>query len=207
MLEPERHSLSKQGANSPGTPNSESLPPLNFSQIGETISMLALTVAQIETSMKEGDQSVNQLTDSFTELASHSQEIIAEANKLDESVAHEGEIRKNMLAAAEGLSDKIQQAVIAFQFYDRLSQRLDHASHSLEKIGHLIANPEERYQEGAWRIVQEEIKSSYTMEAERIMFEHIMRGHSVAEALDIYHHQFSKDEKEDFDTDDDVELF
>jgi uncharacterized protein YoxC len=197
MLEPERHSLSSQGT----------LPKLNFSQIGETISMLALTVAQIETSMKEGDQSVNQLTDSFTDLASHNQEIIEEALKLDENIPHEAEIRQNMLQAAEGLSGKVQQAVIAFQFYDRLSQRLDHASHSLEKIGHLIADSQERYQEDAWRNMQNEIKNSYTMEAERIMFEHIMRGHSVAEALEIYHHQFKKEAEEKFDTDDDVELF
>lgn len=197
MLEPERHSLSTQG----------SLTELNFSQVGETIAMLALTVAQIETSMKEGDQSVNQLTDSFTDLASHSQEIIAEAQKLDVDIPHEALIRKNMLQAAEGLSGKIQQAVIAFQFYDRLSQRLDHASHSLEKIGHLIADSGERYQEDAWRNVQNDIKSSYTMEAERIMFEHIMRGHSVAEVLEIYHHQFQKEQDESFDTDDDVELF
>lgn len=197
MLEPERHSLSTQS----------SLTELNFSQVGETIAMLALTVAQIETSMKEGDQSVNQLTDSFTDLASHSQEIISEAQKLDINIPHEAEIRQNMLQSAEGLSGKIQQAVIAFQFYDRLSQRLDHASHSLEKIGHLIANSGERYQEDAWRNVQEDIKSSYTMEAERIMFEHIMRGHSVAEALEIYHHQFQKEKDEAFDTDDEVELF
>jgi uncharacterized protein YoxC len=197
MLEPQRHSLGSQG----------SLPALNFSQVGETIAMLALTVAQIETSMKEGDQSVNLLTDSFTDLASHSQEIIAEAQKLDENIPHEAEIRKKMLQAADGLSEKIQQAVIAFQFYDRLSQRLDHTSHSLEKIGHLIADASERYKENSWRNVQEDIKNSYSMEAERIMFEHIMRGHSVAEALEIYHHQFKKDKEESFNTDDDIELF
>ena len=197
MLEPERHSLGSQ----------ESQPTMNFSQVGETIAMLALTVAQIETSMKEGDKSVNQLTDSFTDLASHSQEIIKEAQKLDENIPHEALIRENMLQAAEGLTGKIQQAVIAFQFYDRLSQRLDHASHSLEKIGHLIADSADRYEENAWRKVQNEIKSSYTMEAERIMFEHIMRGHSVAEALEIYQHQFNKDEEGNFNTDDDIEFF
>lgn len=197
MLESERHSLGSQ----------ESQPTMNFSQVGETIAMLALTVAQIETSMKEGDKSVNQLTDSFTDLASHSQEIIEEAQKLDVNIPHEALIRKSMLQAAEGLTGKIQQAVIAFQFYDRLSQRLDHASHSLEKIGHLIADSGERYEENAWRKVQDEIKSSYTMEAERIMFEHIMRGHSVAEALEIYQHQFNKDEEGNFNTDDDVEFF
>ena len=197
MLEPERHSLGSQ----------VSQPTMNFSQVGETIAMLALTVAQIETSMKEGDKSVNQLTESFTDLASHSQEIIGEAQRLDENIPHEALIRKNMLQAAEGLTGKIQQAVIAFQFYDRLSQRLDHASHNLEKIGHLIADSGDRYEESAWRKVQHEIKSSYTMEAERIMFEHIMRGHSVSEALEIYHHQFNKSEEEGFNTDDDVEFF
>jgi hypothetical protein len=197
MLQPERHSLGSQ----------VSQPTMNFSQVGETIAMLALTVAQIETSMKEGDQSVNQLTDSFTDLANHSQEIIAEAQRLDINIPHEANIRKNMLNAAEGLSEKIQQAIIAFQFYDRLNQRLDHASHSLEKIGHLIADSSERYQESAWRNAQEDIKNSYTMESERIMFEHIMRGHSVAEALEIYQHQFKKEKNEDFGTDDDIELF
>lgn len=70
----------------------------------------------------------------------------------------------------------------------------------------MIADSNERYQEHAWRSVQEDIKSSYTMAAERIMFEHIMRDHNVAEALDIYH-QFKKNKEESFNTDDDIELF
>lgn len=197
MSKPKRHSLGSQLTQ----------PSINFSQVSETIAMLALTIAQIETSMKEGDKSVNQLTSSFTDLASHSQEIIEEAKKLDVQIPREAAIRKKMLETAAGLSGKIQQAVIAFQFYDRLSQRLDHASSSLENIGHLIANSEQRYEEDAWRKMQENIKSSYTMEAERIMFEHIMRGHSVAEALEIYQHQFNKTEDETFDTDDDIEFF
>jgi hypothetical protein len=112
-----------------------------------------------------------------------------------------------VLNAAEELSERVQQAIIAFQFYDRLNQRLDHASHSLEKIGHLIANSSERYQESAWRNAQEDIKNSYTMESERIMFEHIIQGHSVAEALEIYQHQFKKEKNEGFGTDNDNELF
>ncbi len=47
MLKPERHSLGSQITQ----------PSINFSQVGETIAMLALTIAQIETSMKEGDKS------------------------------------------------------------------------------------------------------------------------------------------------------
>lgn len=196
MLETQRHTLASQASQAT----------MNFSQVGETIAMLALTVAQIETSMKEGDQSVNQLTGSFTEIAHHNQEIITAAQKLNPATPHEAIVQNSLLSTTEQLSKKIQQAVIAFQFYDRLSQRLDHASHSLEKVGHLIANANERYQESAWRMVQEEIKSSYTMDSERIMFEHIMRGHSVAEALEIYHDQLQKDNNKHHDGDD-AELF
>lgn len=199
MVIAKRHTL--------GTASTSQNPDLDWSQIGETVAMLALTVAQIETSMNEGEQSVNQLTDSFTDLATHNQEIIAEATKLDDNIPHEAEIKKRMLAAAEGLEDKVQKAVTAFQFYDRLSQRLDHASHNLEKLGHLVADANERYQPTAWKALQESIKSSYTMEAERIMFEHIMRGHSVSEALEIYRHHFEKSKDEQFGTDDEIELF
>ena len=74
-------------------------------------------------------------------------------------------------------------------------------------MGHLIADPAQRYQPRPWDGLQQEIKSNYTMEAERIMFEHIMAGHSVAEALEIYHHHFSQQDADDFGTNDDIELF
>ena len=177
MSSTDRHTL--------GTASAALKPDLDWSQVSETVAMLALTVAQIETSMNEGDKSVNQLTESFTELATHNQEIIDEAQKLSDEIPHEKAIKERMLKASEGLGDKVQKAVMAFQFYDRLSQRLDHASHSLEQLGHLVANPSQRYAPTAWKDLQNTIKSSYTMEAERIMFEHIMRGHSVSEALEI----------------------
>ena len=44
------------------------------------------------------------------------------------------------------------------------------------------------------------------MEAERLMFEHIMMGVSVDEALEIYHHNFNNAAEEDT-SGDDIELF
>jgi len=34
-----------------------------------------------------------------------------------------------------------------------------------------------------------------------------MRGHSVSEALEIYHHHFEKNKDDQFGTDDEIELF
>lgn len=174
---------------------------VNWSQVGETLAMLALAVAQIDTSLTEGSQSIDKLTSSFTAMAENTQKLLQIATESGPSIPVEiGHL-------AHDLQSEIQQAVIAFQFYDRLTQRLEHVGNSLEQVGHLIADPAQRYLPAHWSKLQREIKSNYTMEAERIMFEHIMAGHSVAEALEIYHHHFSHHDADDFGTDDDIELF
>ena len=63
------------------------------------------------------------------------------------------------------------------------------------------------YNPERWHALQERIKNSYTMDAERIMFEHILRGHSIEEALEIYRHHFKLTEARKDEGDDDVELF
>ena len=183
-------------------------PDLDWSQIRETISMLTLAVAQIETTLTDGTQSVGELTDSFTQIASDADEITNLTSNLN---SNEGliEYKDKVLTAAMSISEKLHQAVIAFQFYDRISQRLDHVSTSLDKLGHVISNPASLYSPSSWLTLQDDIKSSYTMEAERLMFEHIMQGNTVEEALQIYQHHFSLDnESKDTEEDDnDVELF
>ncbi|MCD8521036.1 MAG: hypothetical protein LRY66_15915 [Saccharospirillaceae bacterium] len=174
---------------------------IDWSQIGETLTMLALAVAQIDSSLHEGNQSINKLTTSFTAMADNSQKLLQLAASADSGMTPEaGQI-------ASELQQEIQQAIIAFQFYDRLTQRLEHVGDSLERMGHLIADAKQRYQSGAWNGLQKHIKSNYSMEAERIMFEHIMAGHSVTEALEIYRHHFDKQAQDNFSTNDDIEFF
>lgn len=174
---------------------------VSWSQVSETLTMLALAVAQIDTSLHEGSQSIDKLTGSFTAMASNTQKLLQLAESGSSDPAHV----KNI---ALDLQREIQQAIVAFQFYDRLTQRLEHVGDSLEQMGHLIADPAQRYLPTHWSHLQQQIKNNYTMEAERIMFEHIMAGHSVAEALEIYHHYFSLQKEDDaFGTTDDIELF
>ncbi|GAA6145324.1 hypothetical protein [Thalassolituus maritimus] len=174
---------------------------LNWSQIGETLTLLALAVAQIDTSMKEGNDSVDTLTHSFTAIAGKSRLL------LDHFAKASSEAPDEIKEAAEVIHQEVGKAVVAFQFYDRLSQRMEHIGESLEKTGHLISDPAGRYMEREWAKLQDEIKANYTMEAERIMFEHILAGRSIAEALEIYHHHFNKPMDDAFGTDDDIELF
>ena len=182
-------------------------PDLDWSQIRETITMLALAVAQVESSMTDGTQSVNTLTDSFTRMADYVKKIRVVTQKVTpEKLPHFKEVIEN---AASRLEEDVQNAVVAFQFYDRISQRLDHVCSSLDQLGGILSNPSALYDPQRWHSLQEKIKGTYTMEAERIMFEHILRGHSIEEALEIYRHHFDNAEQggaENGDGDE-IELF
>ncbi|GAA5317232.1 MAG: hypothetical protein AseanaTS_24360 [Candidatus Pelagadaptatus aseana] len=179
----------------------------DWSHVQETITMLYLAVCQIKSSLTESNRSMDQLTSSFTELASHSSEVSNRAQNLD-NPAQWQDFKNEISNTAAEMQTKISEAITAFQFYDRISQRLDHVALSLEQTTDLMSHPEKIQEPEAWRGIQEEVKSSYSMEAERIMFEHIMRGASVKEALEIYNHHFEESDSLVLDdTDDEIELF
>ena len=181
-------------------------PDLDWSQIRETITMLALAVAQVESSMTDGAQSVHTLTETFTRMAGY----VTSIQDITQKVTPDN-IDKFKAAIANttgNLETDVYGAVIAFQFYDRISQRLDHVCSSLDRLGVLISNPESLYNPAHWKSFQDDIKGSYTMESERIMFEHILRGHSIEEALEVYQHHFDEAEKgKDSENGDEVEFF
>jgi len=181
-------------------------PDLDWSQIRETITMLALAVAQVESSMTDGAQSVNTLTDTFTRMAGYVSTIKEVTGKV---TPNNIEKFKDAISETTGsLEEDVHGAVIAFQFYDRISQRLDHVCKSLDRLGVLISSPDSLYNPEHWKSFQEDIKGSYTMEAERIMFEHILRGQSIEEALEVYQHHFNESDKGiDQESGDEIEFF
>lgn len=199
MSTDKRYNISEHGSSSEN-------PDLDWSQIRETITMLALAVAQVESSMKDGEQSVGTLSASFTDMA----EYLSQIRSLTSKVSPENLDRYKTVIddTTANLESNVHSAVVAFQFYDRISQRLDHVCQSLDKLGSLIGNKASLYNPESWKDLQNQIKSSYTMDAERIMFEHILRGHSIEEALEIYRHHFDQaDRGKDDQNGDEVELF
>lgn len=181
--------------------SSASKPDLDWSQVRETINMLTLAVSQIECTMTDGEKSVSELTQSFTYIAGKLQEMV-EANKAsDDASTQEQQI------TAQDVHQRVVNAIISFQFYDRLSQRLDHVKRDLSWLSELVSSPEMLYNPMAWQKLQEDIMSNYTMEEERLMFQHIMNGASVQEALEIYRHHFEKETEDDDSSSDEIDLF
>jgi hypothetical protein len=178
-------------------------PDLDWSQLKETIVMLNLAIAQIRQSLHEGTTSVDTLAHSFTALATNLSDIQESIAHIDTSDHPENEKVKTIIqGSAATASDKVQAAIIAFQFYDKLTQRLDHVGMSLSSLTELISDPASLYSPPQWVTLQQKIRDKYTMEEERRMFDQVLSGVAIDDALKTFNQEISHGNK-----DDDVELF
>lgn len=174
-------------------------PDLDWSQVRETILMLELAAGQIEAAMRESNTSVDVLTDTFTSMAGLMRVVQEAVADLPDSP------NKAQISNSLGqVSDKVHHAIIAFQFYDKMAQRLAHVCHSLSALSELVGDKTKLYNPYEWVGLQEKIRSKYTMAEEREMFEAVLGGASVDEALD----QFKNSRKQEAaDSGGDVEFF
>ena len=163
----------------------------NWCVRSETAKILALNVAQIHTSLSEGDSSIDTLTSSFQQLATFCEDIqhIDPENKL-----------VDLQTIASNMSNHVNDAIMAFQFYDRLCQRLEHVQGNLHMMSDLISDEKSTQDVEGWQSLRNKIKDSYTMETEHKMFDAVLKGASIEEALEIF-------KKEVMAQEDEIELF
>lgn len=167
---------------------------MDWSHIKETVMMLNLSVARLEHAMTDGEDSVETLTDSFTSLAASISTMGTAASDLPDSP-----IKDTIVRNWNAVSDKVHSAIIAFQFYDKLSQRLVHISKSLSEMTALVENEKRINDPYEWKGLQEMIKSKYTLDSDIEMFNAILAGKSVEQIL--------LEARESYKQENDIELF
>ena len=160
-------------------------PDLDWSQVRETVLMLELAAGQVDAAMRDSNSSVDTLMDTFTSMADTLGMIDAALDTLPDTIGN-GVVKSEIQGGARQVSQKVNQAIIAFQFYDKLVQRLDHVCQSLSDLSNLVGNTARLYNPQEWSALQERIRSKYTMAEERAMFEAVMAGAPVQEALKAY---------------------
>ena len=175
------------------------MPDLNWSQVRETVLMLELAAVQIESAMKDSGASVEVLTDSFTTMAGYMRMISDTVQSLPDQ-GETGVAKQNLLGVTEHVSGMVHQAIIAFQFYDKLVQRLAHVGLSLGDLSNLVADGRRLFNPSEWVDLQGRIKAKYSTREEIAMFDAVMQGMPVQEAVD----KFMAEMKEKSD---DIELF
>ncbi|MDO8931945.1 MAG: hypothetical protein Q7U97_06090 [Rhodocyclaceae bacterium] len=160
-------------------------PDLDWSQVRETVLMLELAAGQVEAAMRESNSSVEVLTDTFTSLADTLQLIDAAVSTLPDTVGN-GLVKAEIQDNTKLVSQKIHDAIVAFQFYDKLVQRLAHVCHGLEGLSGVVTDKSRLFNPGEWVSLQQMIRSKYTMTEERAMFDAVIHGMSVEDALEHY---------------------
>jgi hypothetical protein len=148
----------------------------------ESVMMLNLAVAQIESSMEDGERSVGELTQSFFHLSENLKSVYSELNELD-AAGQQDERKQGILQRMAGLQGHVSQAIMAFQFYDKLSQRLAHISKSLSDMARLVSDVSRVDDTEQWRELKDKIKKSYSIEEEHALFEAILAGEDVHDAI------------------------
>ncbi|MCK6412240.1 MAG: hypothetical protein L6Q55_07425 [Azonexus sp.] len=183
----------------PARGTSAHAPDLNWSQVRETVLMLELAAMQIEAAMKDSHSSVEVLTASFTTMAGYMQQIGETLNALPDS-GEAGSAKNELQGISASVSGMVHQAIIAFQFYDKLVQRLAHVGHSLGDLSDLVGDTRRLFNPGEWVELQGRIRGKYTTAEEVAMFDAVMHGVPVEEAVE----RFMAEMKEKSD---DIELF
>jgi hypothetical protein len=161
--------------------------------------MLELATAQIEAAMKDSNTSVDVLTDNFTTMAGYLHMISSTLGSLPDD-GEAGETKKTVLEAAQHVTGMVHQSIVAFQFYDKLSQRLAHVTHSLAALNDLVGDKHRVLSPQEWTALREKIRSKYTSVDECAMFDAVISGMSVHEALAQYMNEME-------DKNNDIDLF
>ncbi len=122
--------------------------------------MLDLFSAQMDAAVQEADEAVEVLTRAFDGLLKCNPD--AQTN--------------------EELGRHARDAVMAMQFYDRLSQRLGHVRYSLSTLALFMCDPLRSTQAVAWDRLRNTVRKLYSSEEERALFELMLEGKSPEEA-------------------------
>ncbi|MDH4274427.1 MAG: hypothetical protein OEW08_05270 [Gammaproteobacteria bacterium] len=148
-----------------------------WSHEDETALIMKLAAAQTGLSLTQASASVNTLTANFAEMVSTIHAIKLEAEQTPSATT------KRILEHCEQFLDRVQGALVGFQFYDRMHQRLDHIARHLENTLQLVGNKVAINDPVAWQTLKEKIKTSYNIEEDRVLFEQVMQGIPVKEAV------------------------
>ena len=152
----------------------------NWSQMKETILMINVAVARIEHAMIEGDDSFTSLSQSFVETINAAKEISLSSEEMNDSP-----IKDKIKKDCEDITQRVSDSIVAFQFYDKLSQRMALVSKTLGSLTEVLEDNTKTNNQDEWIKLQNMIRSKYTLDADQEMFDAVLKGVTIEEALKI----------------------
>jgi hypothetical protein len=149
----------------------------------QTAHMLELCEAQMESALSEADIAVDSLTRAFASVAESANALRSLAQRQAQGQADSAELQRQI----DEITAQMGTAVVAFQFYDKLSQRLGHVRHSLSSLALFVCDRKQAREREQWRRLFATLRRLYRTEEERQIFTMMVEGRSVEEARDHIH--------------------
>lgn len=155
-------------------------PDLDWSQIRETVMMLNLAVARIDNAMRDGNDSIETLSQSFTSMADGVQNIEQAAQAMTPCAS-----RETIEVNCQQIASQVHTAIVAFQFYDKLNQRLTHVSQSLSALTELVDDQGRIFIPDEWQQLQKTIRAQFTLDSDIKIFDAILAGTPLCNVLEM----------------------
>jgi hypothetical protein len=133
--------------------------------------MLELCEAQMESALSESDVAVDELIKSFKGLIDAGQKL-----------GSLGDDSSDLARQLDALRKQTAAAVVAFQFYDKLTQRLGHVRYSLSALAMFVCDSSKSHERDQWRRLFSTLRRLYRTEEERQLFKLMVDGASAEEA-------------------------
>ena len=105
---------------------------------------------------------------------------------------------KNINTSCKEISNQVENSIVAFQFYDRLSQRMALISKTLNSLTDMLKDSNKKNMQNEWTDLQNVIRSKYTLDADQKMFDVVLNGTSIEDALKIAVEETGEEEVEFF---------
>ncbi|MGB5395759.1 MAG: hypothetical protein WBN96_01295 [Gammaproteobacteria bacterium] len=141
----------------------------NLTDTQETAQSLELAIAQIDMALREADNSVTELMDAMSTMSctvTTIEKTLAALSK-ESNNADTIDIMNTECAHA---NEAMAKAIMAFQFYDRLTQRFQHVHENLLAVANVIRAPGSEHP-ALWRNLRDKISSVYSLEQEQCLLQ------------------------------------
>lgn len=182
---------------------------LEWKELSQTIMALNLSIAQIDLSMTEGSYSIDTLIDTFNFMREGLDQL--NHSVLNDEIQDVAELKLRLLQESQVLSEKVTASIVAFQFYDKLSQRLQHVSKSLSSLSDIISHEDRTVDETTWNKYREKMAKYAAMREEYELYELIFtKGLTSEQAIEVMKDRMRarmEERKNQPAPEDDIELF
>ena len=131
----------------------------------EAVKAVKAVAAQVKMSLGESDDSIAMLVESISATVTSVRNIESQLNSLESAQPGE-ELMSVFEQSCKTAQVQLSQAFMALQFYDRLSQRLQHVEDNLIAVIDVMQSPDQQHGK-LWEHLNSKLRSVYSREQEQ----------------------------------------